>query len=90
MIFAQSAPAAPDADRRRDRSGDSRSMTGRHGAEWLFPSQRGGIEGCMVQKKRDRRPLSGTPISFLQGLFAAALFDEVREFLGKTRERISS
>ena len=22
------------------------------GVEWLFPSQRGGIEGCMLQKKR--------------------------------------
>ena len=40
-------------------------------------------------KKRDKHPLSGMPISFLWGLFTAALFDEVREFLGKTRERIS-
>ena len=67
---------------------DRRSMAGWQGAEWLFPCQWCGIEGRMMQK-RDRRPLSGTPISFLQGLFAAALFDEVREFLGKTRGRIS-
>lgn len=48
---------------------DSRSMTGRHGAEWPFPSQRGGIEGCMVQKKeiggpfRERLSLFGAVCS---------------------------
>lgn len=54
------------------------------------PSANGVASKAVWCKKRDRRPLSGTPISFLQGLFAAALFDEVREFLGKTRGRISS
>ena len=39
-------------------------------------------------KKRDRRPLSGTPISFW-GCLQQPFFDEVKEFLGKTRERIS-
>ena len=48
---------------------DSRSMTGRHGAEWPFPSQRGGIEGCMLQKKeiggpfRERLSLFGAVCS---------------------------
>ena len=40
-------------------------------------------------KKRQATPF-GNAYLFLQGLFAAALFDEVREFLGKTRGRISS
>ena len=40
------------------------------------------------KKKRDRRPLSGTPISFW-GCLQQPFFDEVKEFLGKTRERIS-
>lgn len=41
-----------------------------------------------VAKKRDRRPLSGTPISFW-GCLQQPFFDEVKEFLGKTRGRIS-
>ena len=37
-------------------------------------SHPGGVESKAVgAKKRDRHPLSGMPISFLQGLFAAAL-----------------
>ena len=39
-------------------------------------------------KKRDRRTLSGTPISFW-GCLQQPIFDEVKEFLGKTRKRIS-
>ena len=50
------------------------SETGWHGAEWPFPSQRGGIEGCMMQKKEVGGPFRECLSLFLQGLFAAALF----------------
>lgn len=55
--------------------------------EMAVPIPAGRHEGCRC-KKRDRRPLSGTPISFW-GCLQQPIFDEVKEFLGKTRKRIS-